>query len=539
MCSSCWYNFGCSCGRFCDWIIIAGLWTGVTLSTFYLTPHEQCIAVENASHPNPCSYDITGRNPEINYPLHHETVPFNMLVGFSPLPWIIVVVLSIIVSVKCMLSSNVNKNKNGLIFSIRNDWFIIFMKISGITRNILASLGLTQFIGSIVKNLIGRPRPNYWNYKDRNYDASITSFPSGHASFSFGMFTLLTLYLLHSVKTVQKLKYINTKNRNSSNNGENMYSKRQLENNKENKENTKAKKTGKKSLKNLQNSTIGKGKAKAKAKGKGKGKGKVNSAKTALMNTSRRSFVRNNNNNNGNNSYYLSIKEKIDYYLSKNDLIEYFRIWDDRIENNFLELEYDSERYSFVGYGNIIKSSSSIYNDDDNDTESISLIKCQMISNSMFNNGDIYFGFYLWYLLQDCKLLSIVIASLPVLFSIFVACSRIIDYFHHYEDVLAGGLIGFTCSYITFNIFSNEYYSCQYIPDLNVEDGDSNNDNDINDDSGGRNNGYGGFINDDMNNMNNIDNFSKSPVSRSMKQGANTASVEPSQTVVDEYVERV
>lgn len=75
-------------------------------------------------------------------------------------------------------------------------------------RMLLLSSGSTLFINSVIKLLVGRPRPNFYALMEtdnaENHRAARRSFPSGHSAYSASMLYLLTLNLYAAIKYVQR-----------------------------------------------------------------------------------------------------------------------------------------------------------------------------------------------------------------------------------------------------------------------------------------------------------------------------------------------
>jgi len=51
---------------------------------------------------------------------------------------------------------------------------------------------------------------------------------------------------------------------------------------------------------------------------------------------------------------------------------------------------------------------------------------------------------------QRNQLWKVVIAVLPIIVAFFIACTRVREYFHHTQDILAGAFIGLCCAYVSF-----------------------------------------------------------------------------------------
>eukprot|EP01084_Bolivina_argentea_P175087 303245_1 len=85
----------------------------------------------------------------------------------------------------------------------------------------------------------------------------------------------------------------------------------------------------------------------------------------------------------------------------------------------------------------------------------------QLKNVSMINcdNPHSYYFSYLWYLLREIPLLSMIIIFIPLMVAIYIGISRIIDYKHFPVDVVTGMLIGIGCALISYSIYSKETYS--------------------------------------------------------------------------------
>merc|ERR1712098_739790 len=75
------------------------------------------------------------------------------------------------------------------------------------TRMLLMSSGVTLLINTIIKMIVGRPRPNFYALMESGnasmQRAARRSFPSGHSAYSISMLYLVSLNLYAAVKYVQ------------------------------------------------------------------------------------------------------------------------------------------------------------------------------------------------------------------------------------------------------------------------------------------------------------------------------------------------
>ena len=80
------------------------------------------------------------------------------------------------------------------------------------------------------------------------------------------------------------------------------------------------------------------------------------------------------------------------------------------------------------------------------------------------NNPHSYFYLKLWWYLRYYLLLSVLLVFTPTFLAIYIACTRVTDYWHHYGDVAVGSLLGIAGSIISFMIYRDELYP------LNIKD---------------------------------------------------------------------
>eukprot|EP01084_Bolivina_argentea_P019814 36840_1 len=84
------------------------------------------------------------------------------------------------------------------------------------------------------------------------------------------------------------------------------------------------------------------------------------------------------------------------------------------------------------------------------------------------DNGHSYFCLQLWWRLRKHIALSMLLVFTPTFIAIYIACSRITDYWHHYEDVIVGSLLGIAGAFISFNTYSQKLHEWSgYVVDCN------------------------------------------------------------------------
>ena len=66
-------------------------------------------------------------------------------------------------------------------------------------REALTTVMVTQCAVGMVKTVVGRARPNYYEYVGLNPTDAISSFPSGHASSTWCIHTLLVLHVIGAI----------------------------------------------------------------------------------------------------------------------------------------------------------------------------------------------------------------------------------------------------------------------------------------------------------------------------------------------------
>jgi len=164
-----------------DWGIL------VLLSILLLITHlsgtkQRYIPTQNLSN-------VIVQDPSLLYPYKANVmVPFNYLMIYSIIPWILLCILTFL---------------SFPMANVQLDWKIILRKFEMIARMWFSTLVITQLITEAIKNGVGRPRPNFYQFIEVNPTEPRLSFPSGHASFSFSMLSLLTIHLYYCILYVQ------------------------------------------------------------------------------------------------------------------------------------------------------------------------------------------------------------------------------------------------------------------------------------------------------------------------------------------------
>ncbi len=69
-----------------------------------------------------------------------------------------------------------------------------------------------------------------------------------------------------------------------------------------------------------------------------------------------------------------------------------------------------------------------------------------------------YFHFFVWIYLKNSRGASLVICLVPAALATYVACTRILDYWHHYTDVVTGSLLGMGCAAVAFWLYFDRLY---------------------------------------------------------------------------------
>jgi len=82
-------------------------------------------------------------------------------------------------------------------------------------------------------------------------------------------------------------------------------------------------------------------------------------------------------------------------------------------------------------------------------------------ANSGWNVDNLHsmFGAWFWCKIKHCSSLKVTVLIGLLVIPIWICCTRITDYFHHYSDVIGGAGIGIMVSSMVFMIFHSELYA--------------------------------------------------------------------------------
>ena len=132
------------------------------------------------------------RYPNYDYPHREQTIP-----GY----YVPVIGMGAFIAVLCFSACRIMRQSNEwTLFGIVNQMEIC-------VRMLLFSSGSTLFANSMIKLIVGRPRPNFYSLMATDdvllHRAARRSFPSGHSAYSASMLYLLSLNLYAAVKYVQ------------------------------------------------------------------------------------------------------------------------------------------------------------------------------------------------------------------------------------------------------------------------------------------------------------------------------------------------
>ena len=72
------------------------------------------------------------------------------------------------------------------------------------------------------------------------------------------------------------------------------------------------------------------------------------------------------------------------------------------------------------------------------------------------NNVHSYFFLQIWWILRDYLLVSILFVFMPTFLAMFIACTRVTDYWHHYGDIAVGALLGIGGGFVSYIVFRCE-----------------------------------------------------------------------------------
>lgn len=194
-----------------DWaVIIIALLIMVVVHYYHESraPNAMCIpgldadcgtasAFTNGGTANPGTpVVITEPASNLNHPWGSDTVPFGALAATT-----LTLYFVIFWGNACIMYYYDNT-----ITSNKNKWLTVLIKGEVLLRSVLKAFAFSILTVEIVKNWVGRPRPNFLNHPDPEFDGS-RSFPSGHAAFSLALGGLISFYLFHTLLSVQKVFY--------------------------------------------------------------------------------------------------------------------------------------------------------------------------------------------------------------------------------------------------------------------------------------------------------------------------------------------
>merc|ERR1712087_1064351 len=69
-----------------------------------------------------------------------------------------------------------------------------------------------------------------------------------------------------------------------------------------------------------------------------------------------------------------------------------------------------------------------------------------------------YFFIQIWWSLRYYLLLSVLLVFLPTFLAMYIACTRLTDYWHDYADVLAGSLLGIGGAILSFIVYKDQLH---------------------------------------------------------------------------------
>jgi len=78
------------------------------------------------------------------------------------------------------------------------------------------------------------------------------------------------------------------------------------------------------------------------------------------------------------------------------------------------------------------------------------------------NNPHSYFYLNLWWWLRHYVILSILLVLCPSLLAVYIACTRVTDYEHHYADIAVGSMLGIAGALISYMMIGQELYGDSY-----------------------------------------------------------------------------
>jgi len=74
------------------------------------------------------------------------------------------------------------------------------------------------------------------------------------------------------------------------------------------------------------------------------------------------------------------------------------------------------------------------------------------------DNVHALFGAQLWQKTRHLTSFNVMMVILMLVIPVWICCTRIIDYYHNYSDVLAGAFIGILVSTIVYTVYHKELY---------------------------------------------------------------------------------
>merc|ERR1712228_234543 len=80
-------------------------------------------------------------------------------------------------------------------------------------------------------------------------------------------------------------------------------------------------------------------------------------------------------------------------------------------------------------------------------------------ANVNVDNTHSLFGAKLWQKTRNLGSFNVLIIMCLMVLLVYISCTRITDYYHHYSDVICGAAIGIFVSSIVFSVFHCELYA--------------------------------------------------------------------------------
>jgi len=176
------------CHILIDYAVFAIFYLVYFIVDYRVSVHHQCIPgnVQNAN-PSDCAHLLNNtKTPLLDFPLRTAQVPIWYTYVFGAAHWLFIILISL-----CLLRPKLK------------DFKFIFCKLEALFRKVLVTVMLSQLVVVCVKNYIGRPRPNYYNYWPNDTPDAISSFPSGHSSSTFCIQMLLIYHVVAAMRWSQ------------------------------------------------------------------------------------------------------------------------------------------------------------------------------------------------------------------------------------------------------------------------------------------------------------------------------------------------